>query len=613
MLSIRKHLTALMVALILSLLASCDTITGATKIGTATKSATKALTAFSLSEPSTALNAKISAKVGLGATPATSSGTINESSKTVSVSFPTGTDVSGLIATFTSTGASVRIGTAVQTSGTTSNSFASPVVYRVTAEDGSTSDYTVTVTVGLVSPPSSAKALTAFSLSAPSSAFNISTSARVAVGATPAAGAGTINESGKTVSVSFPAGTAATALVATFTTTGFSVKVGATVQTSGSTSNNFTAPVVYRVTAADGSTADYTVTVTVATAGVADTTAPALPTPSVTSTSTTNSVTLYWKVATDANALNYQVRYRATPTLNASVSSPRSVVVASGWTTATDWAPASSYPDTASGGSHPMYTVTGLTLGKSYDFAVSVRDTSLNQSDYTILTTSTVGDLVKPTLSASPLSISTSGGVTTMAWSDATDEVTSTANLRYWVGVSRNNISYGGDSAWTVASAFTRDGANRLLKTLVYNGVNLVAGNTYAVNLQAVDEAGNYSSDTTTTYMVPADVTPPSPSSSTLQMSVLGASYYLNWIKGTDADTVQNNLQYRVDRKLSTTSVWTAGVWTVATGLTTGRLSDQYQSLPVSLTSGTWQFIVYVKDEAGNIGNPYTTFTYTKS
>jgi hypothetical protein len=48
--------------------------------------------------------------------------------------------------------------------------------------------------------------------------------------------------------------------VATFTTTGASVRVGATTQVSGTTPNNFTSPVTYTVTAADASTKDYTVT-----------------------------------------------------------------------------------------------------------------------------------------------------------------------------------------------------------------------------------------------------------------------------------------------------------------------------------------------------------------
>jgi hypothetical protein len=53
-----------------------------------------------------------------------------------------------------------------------------------------------------------------------------------------------------------------TALKAKFAASGFSaVSVGGTQQVSGETPNNFTTPKVYRVTADDGSTKDYTVTV----------------------------------------------------------------------------------------------------------------------------------------------------------------------------------------------------------------------------------------------------------------------------------------------------------------------------------------------------------------
>jgi uncharacterized repeat protein (TIGR02543 family) len=168
-------------------------------------------------------------------------GTVNETSKAIAVTVPFGTNVTGLVATFTATGTGVKVGSTVQVSGVTANDFTSPVVYRVTAEDGSTADYTVTVTVA----PSSAKAITAFWFASP-------------------AAAGAINAAAKTIALTVPFGTNVTALVASFATTGASVLVGSTPQTTGVTANDFTSPVVYRITAADASTADYTVTVTVA-------------------------------------------------------------------------------------------------------------------------------------------------------------------------------------------------------------------------------------------------------------------------------------------------------------------------------------------------------------
>jgi uncharacterized delta-60 repeat protein len=94
-------------------------------------------------------------------------------------------------------------------------------------------------------PLSSAKAITAFKISYPIDAT------------------GVITEATHTIAITVPYNTPVTNLVATFTTTGASVKVGSDVQTSGTTPNNFTSSVDYIVTAADASTQDYSVTVTV--------------------------------------------------------------------------------------------------------------------------------------------------------------------------------------------------------------------------------------------------------------------------------------------------------------------------------------------------------------
>jgi hypothetical protein len=166
-------------------------------------------------------------------------GIINETAKTIAVTLPNGTDVTSLIASFTITGQNLSVGTTTQASGTTANDFSSAVTYTVTAADSSTVNYIVTVTVAL----SSAKAITAYSLDG--------------VG-------GTISESGKTIAVTMPYGTDVTKLTATFTMTGQSISVGSTAQVSGTTVNDFSSLVQYTVTAADSSTAIYTVIVTVA-------------------------------------------------------------------------------------------------------------------------------------------------------------------------------------------------------------------------------------------------------------------------------------------------------------------------------------------------------------
>lgn len=169
-------------------------------------------------------------------------GTVDEAAKTIALTVPNGTAVTALVATFTTTGAGVKVGTTAQTSGATANDFTNPVAYIVSAADGSTATYTATVTVA----SATAKAATAFSFA----------------GLTGTAG--TIDETAKTIAVTVPSGTNVTALVATFATTGSVVKVGATVQTSGVTANDFTSPVAYTVSDANGNAVIYTVTVTAA-------------------------------------------------------------------------------------------------------------------------------------------------------------------------------------------------------------------------------------------------------------------------------------------------------------------------------------------------------------
>jgi hypothetical protein len=179
--------------------------------------------------------------------------TTGPATNTIAVTMPNGTDISALSAVFTtSAGTTVKVGGSPQVSGTSTqnftNSVTSPVVYTVIAADGTTqATYAVTVTLA----SSTADAITAYSLKGVTGTI-----------ATPVPGSNTIT-------VTLPKGTAVTALVATFTTTGASVTAGtpAVAQTSGTTPNDFTSPVAYTVTAADGTTqATYTVTVTLAAA-----------------------------------------------------------------------------------------------------------------------------------------------------------------------------------------------------------------------------------------------------------------------------------------------------------------------------------------------------------
>ncbi len=189
------------------------------------ESSSKAITAYSISVGGSTYTA-----------------TINETAKTIAVTVPYGTSVLSLVATFTTTGEKVKVDTLTQVSGSTANNFTSPVSYRVYAENDSSVVYTVTVTVA----PSTAKSIDTYSLGSY---------------------VGTIDQTSKTIAVTVPYAYDVSALVATFTYTGSSVKVGSTAQVSGSTANNFTSPVTYVVSAADASTVNYTVTVSMLSGG----------------------------------------------------------------------------------------------------------------------------------------------------------------------------------------------------------------------------------------------------------------------------------------------------------------------------------------------------------
>ena len=142
----------------------------------------------------------------------------------IALTLPFGTNVSSLAPTLKHTGASVS-----PASGAVRD-FTNPVTYTVTAADGSTQSYTVTVSPAL----SGAKAITRFALGGV---------------------LGTI--SGAAISVTVPFGTDLTALVPAID------HDGASVSPPSGVARDFTNPVTYAVTAADGSTASYTVIVSV--------------------------------------------------------------------------------------------------------------------------------------------------------------------------------------------------------------------------------------------------------------------------------------------------------------------------------------------------------------
>ncbi|HEV2355599.1 MAG TPA: PQQ-binding-like beta-propeller repeat protein, partial [Puia sp.] len=162
----------------------------------------------------------------------------NIATDTIKLVFEQGTKLASLVPTISITGKSVS-----PASKTTEN-FDSALVYTVTAADGTTLAYHVAVSL-----VSGNKTITGFTFRAADNSPNLSSDVNSTIGTTPS---GT-----DTIFATVPFGTQIHALVPFITAT------GKAVSPASGTAQDFTNPVKYTVTAADGSTRSYLVIVTI--------------------------------------------------------------------------------------------------------------------------------------------------------------------------------------------------------------------------------------------------------------------------------------------------------------------------------------------------------------
>ena len=156
--------------------------------------------------------------------------TITESNHIIAATLPYGTVVTNL----TPSTLTISANATYVTSG--AHDFTSPVTYTVTAEDGSTQNYVVTITV---LPPSSIKAITAFTITGQVSSV--------------------VTESTHTINVVMPFGTTRMTLAPSAITV---TDASATVSPVTGVAQDFRSSQTYTVTAQDGTKQIYTVNVT---------------------------------------------------------------------------------------------------------------------------------------------------------------------------------------------------------------------------------------------------------------------------------------------------------------------------------------------------------------
>jgi hypothetical protein len=155
-------------------------------------------------------------------------GIVDTDTKTIAVTVPYGTDVTDLVPTIV-----VSEGASVSPESGTAQDFTESVAYTVTAADGSTATWIVAVTA----VSGTAKEITAFSFVSPEAT-------------------GIVDTDTKTIAVTVPYGTAVINLTPTIEFE------GSTIDPASGEAQDFTNSVAYTITAANGSTETWTVTVT---------------------------------------------------------------------------------------------------------------------------------------------------------------------------------------------------------------------------------------------------------------------------------------------------------------------------------------------------------------
>ena len=156
-------------------------------------------------------------------------GTVDEDTKMVRLDFPAGTDVTHLTPTIT-----ISNYATIEPESGVAQDFTNPVYYTVTSMSGSTTQYMVEA---VVHDADNEKSILSFRFDA----LNES---------------GVIDQIARKISFMLPAETDVTQLVPTI-----EVSEGATVDPASGVAQDFTNPVIYTVTAQNGTTAVYTVTV----------------------------------------------------------------------------------------------------------------------------------------------------------------------------------------------------------------------------------------------------------------------------------------------------------------------------------------------------------------
>jgi YD repeat-containing protein len=256
------------------------------------------------------------------------------------------------------------------------------------------------------------------------------------------------------------------------------------------------------------------------------------------------------------------------------ISSITATTATATWTAATDNVGVTGYEYQLNGGSWTAaaspQSLSGLTNGTSYTFAVRARDAAGNWGSPSSTSFST-SDTAAPSAPGVPTFTNVAQTSATISWTAATDNV----------GVTGYQYRLNGGSWNGASSGVTVSG--------------LAASTLYNVEVRARDAAGNWggSSSASFTTVAAPDTTAPSAPGTPSFSSITGTSVTASWAAATDNVAV-TGYEYSINAGAS----WvTASSGVSIAGLTNGT---------------TYTVLVRARDAAGNWGNPSSaSFTTT--
>lgn len=247
-------------------------------------------------------------------------------------------------------------------------------------------------------------------------------------------------------------------------------------------------------------------------------------------------------------------------------------------------------------------TVSGLTPGESYAFAVVVRDNTGNKTLYEPATIVTA-DVSAPALGYGIEYSNIKANALTVSWGAASDDATPSAELEYKLVRGANLASV--DTLAEVAAINAAPGLvqdfSADLQTVDVTG--LASSQSYAFAVVVRDRLGNealYAPVLVSTL----DVTPPTVGAAISFSNVLSNRVTINWGLASDTVTGIAGLKYKVVRAFDAATIDTIDeVEAITSGadlITDYAAAITRAGAPGLASSTTYAFAVVVKDAAGN-------------